>query len=204
MKWIINDHVILSPRPEGPLAAYISLFAEWLSEQGYALYSIYRSVLLAACFSGWLGQRAIRRQRVSSQNLVDYLRYRYRRVRPHREDKPSLMHFLDFLRCRGFIPAEKTRSPRMTPAEQCAKAFEQYLRQERGLATATIVNYVPLLRAIHPVLSQKLFWQRSSGPIPFGWQRCGELCPVSSAALACDASEAADHGTAFVPAIRTL
>jgi len=34
----------------------------------------------------------------------------------------------------------------MTPTEECAKAFERYLREERGLATATVVNYLPFIR----------------------------------------------------------
>lgn len=147
MKWIINDDVVLSQRPEGPLAAYVSSFAQWLSEQGYAVYSIYRSVLLAACFSRWLGRRAVRRQSISSEHSVHYLRCRYRQVRPQREDKPSLTHFMDFLRGRGVIPVEKAPRCRTTPAEQCAKAFERYLRDERGLATATVVNYVPFIRS---------------------------------------------------------
>jgi len=147
VKWMINDDVVLSQRPEGPLAAYVSLFAQWLSEQGYAVYSIYRSVLLAACFSRWLGRRAVPRQSISSQHSVQYLRCRYRQVRPQREDKPSLTHFMDFLRGRGVIPVEKPPRCRTTPAEQCAKAFERYLRDERGLATATVVNYVPFIRS---------------------------------------------------------
>jgi hypothetical protein len=38
---------------------------------------------------------------------------------------------------------EKTSVPRFTPAQQCARAYEQYLREERVLAEATIVNYMP-------------------------------------------------------------
>jgi site-specific recombinase XerD len=147
MKWIIKDRVVLSQRLEGPLAAYVSSFAQSLREQGYALYSIYRSILLAACFSRWLGQRAIRRRSVSSEHLRHYLRYRVRQLRPHREDKPSLMHFLEFLRREGVIPVEKAPTCRTTPAEQCAEAFERYLREERGLADPTIVNYVTIIRS---------------------------------------------------------
>jgi site-specific recombinase XerD len=32
------------------------------------------------------------------------------------------------------------------PAERCAQEFEQYLRQQRALANATVVNYVPFIR----------------------------------------------------------
>jgi len=40
MKYVINNQVVLSRAPEGPLAAHIESFAEFVSEQGYAPYSI--------------------------------------------------------------------------------------------------------------------------------------------------------------------
>src|SRR5439155_9600745 len=84
---------------------------------------------------------------VSSRHSVPYLRYRARTVRPHRTDRPALRQFIDFLRRRGVVPVEKTLPRRRTPVEQCTEAFERYLREERGLATATVVNYVPFIRS---------------------------------------------------------
>ena len=65
MKCIVNNQVVLSRPPEGPVAAQIGSFAESVSEQGYSLVSIHRQVLLAAGFSRWLkgkgvGLRSIR------------------------------------------------------------------------------------------------------------------------------------------------
>jgi integrase/recombinase XerD len=51
MKCIVNNQVVLSRGPEGPLAAQVGSFAESVSKQGYSLWSIHRQVLLAACFS---------------------------------------------------------------------------------------------------------------------------------------------------------
>ena len=50
MKIIIKDDTVLLRAPEGPLAAHISTFAQSLRAQGYAVSSIHRQVLLAACF----------------------------------------------------------------------------------------------------------------------------------------------------------
>lgn len=47
MKYIINDQVVLSRPLEGPLAVPIASFAQWTREQGYALHSRHRHVLLA-------------------------------------------------------------------------------------------------------------------------------------------------------------
>ena len=54
MKYRINNQVVLSQIPLGPLAAHIGSFADFISAQGYALYSIHRQVRLAADFSQWL------------------------------------------------------------------------------------------------------------------------------------------------------
>ena len=35
----------------------------------------------------------------------------------------------------------------LTPAERCTQAYEQHLREARGLARATIINYVPFIRS---------------------------------------------------------
>lgn len=146
MKYVINDQIVLSQPLAGPLAAYIPPFGQWASEQGYARYSIYRQVLLAGCFSRWLEQRGVSMRQVSSEHPKQYLQYRARRQRIARGDGAALKQLLDYLRRREVIPAEKVRKRRLVPAERCAQAFEQYLCQERALANATVLNYVPLIR----------------------------------------------------------
>lgn len=146
MKYIVNHQVVLSRPLEGPLAAHIPPFAAWASEQGYARYSLYRQVLLAACFSRWLEQAGITLHQVSSEHRVQYLLYRARRRYIARGDAAALRHLIDYLRHRGVIPAEQVKRCQLMPAERCARAFEQYLRQQRALANATVVNYVPFIR----------------------------------------------------------
>ena len=64
----------------------------------------------------------------------------------HNGDAAALRQFLGFLRQHDVIPAEKVAPRRLTPVEQEARAFEHYLRDERALARATCVNYVPFIR----------------------------------------------------------
>jgi site-specific recombinase XerD len=69
-------------------------------------------------------------------------------VRPCRGDAAALRHIIDFLRHEHVIPTEKKVSAHpLTPAERCAQAYEQHLREARGLARATIINYVPFIRS---------------------------------------------------------
>lgn len=146
MQYVVNDQVVLSRAPEGPLAAHISAFATFISAQGYARYSVHRQVYLAACFSRWLKQNRIERRCITADHPRQYLGYRIRQVKPGQGDAAALKHLIDFLHDEGVIPAEKVSAPYLTPAESCAQAYEQYLRDARGLAEATIINYVPFIR----------------------------------------------------------
>ena len=146
MNCVINSQVVLSRSPEGPLAAYIGSFAESLAEQGYTQDSIHRQVLLAACFSRWLKRTGVGVRSVCSNHAVLYLRYRARHVRPCRGDAAALRHLIDVLRREGVIPDEKISAHRLTSVERYAEAYEQYLREVRALAQATIINYVPFIR----------------------------------------------------------
>jgi integrase/recombinase XerD len=147
MRYIVNDQVVLSRPLEGPLSAYIGLFANWGRQQGYAAYSLHRQVLIAACFSRWLGRKGVPLRSVSSECAARYLRYRARRLRPQQGDAAALRHLIEFLRSEGVILTPHAPPPRLIPVERCAQAFERYLREERALATATIINYVPFIRS---------------------------------------------------------
>jgi len=64
----------------------------------------------------------------------------------HSRDPAALSHLIAFLRDRRVIPAEKNSTPPLAPAERCAQSYERYLRQDRALAKATILNYVPFVQ----------------------------------------------------------
>jgi site-specific recombinase XerD len=67
-------------------------------------------------------------------------------VQVHKGDAAALRQLLGFLRRHDLIPEEKVAAHRLTPVELEARRFEQYLRDDRALARATRVNYVPLVR----------------------------------------------------------
>ena len=145
MKYVVDGQVVLSRAPEGPLAAYIKPFAGSLRKQGYALDSIHRQVLTAVGFSRWLKRQGVALRSITSDHPPRYLRYRAWRARPSRGDHAALCHMLAFLHGEGAIPDEKISARPLIPAERCAYAYEVYLREVRGLARATIINYVPFI-----------------------------------------------------------
>ena len=148
MKIIINGQVTLSRPLEGPLAPHIASFVEWARVQGYSSYSLYRQALLASDFSRWLGKKDVTLRDVSSAHREQYLRHRARRVSIAKGDAPSLQHLMAFLRREELTAVEIAPLDATTPVEQCVKEFEQYLREERALATATIINYLPFIREL--------------------------------------------------------
>jgi integrase/recombinase XerD len=146
MSFVINSQVVLSHSPEGPLARYVGSFADSLGAIGYAAPSIRHQVRIAACFSQWLGQRAVTPRGITPVDLTRYLRYRARRRRPCLGDRAALTHLMEFLRREGVVPAEGIGVGERSPIDRCTDAYQEYLREGRALATATIVSYVPFVR----------------------------------------------------------
>ena len=61
-------------------------------------------------------------------------------------DAAALEHFLDYLRSQGVVLREKAAPCRLTPIEKVVQAFECYIRNERALSEAAVVNYMPFVR----------------------------------------------------------
>jgi integrase/recombinase XerD len=146
MRFIIDHEVFLSRPLEGPLASQVTAFAKWVREQGYAWHPRYRRVLLAACFSRWLGLKGVGVRRVSSEHQARYLRARVRHVQIQSGDAAALTQLMNFLRRRGIVPREKIPPRRVIPTEQVVHAFQSYLRKKRMLAEVTVVYYVTFAR----------------------------------------------------------
>ena len=146
MKYVVCDQVALSKALEGPLAAYLGSFAEFISAQGYSLSSIHRQVLLSSGFSRWFKQKRVALRSIRTEHTGRYLRYRARQAKICLGDAAALRHLVDFLRGEGVIPPEKVSAPRLTPVERYAQAYERHLRETCALAEATILNYVPFIR----------------------------------------------------------
>lgn len=124
MKYVINDQVVLSQVPEGPLVAHIDSFAD---------------------FSRWLKNEDVELHHITPDYSGRYLRCRAQQVKPCRSDNATLSHLIDFLSNNKIIPTQEVAIAQLTPAERCAQEYEQYLFEMRNLAKATILNYVPFV-----------------------------------------------------------
>jgi integrase/recombinase XerD len=149
MRYRINEQMVLLCMPkqgaDGPIAPYLHSFAQSLSEQGYQHRYLRRQLMLGACFSHWLKQRRVRSRSISSEHASRYLRYRHRDRQTAAGDSAALEHLMVFLRAKRVISGKKNSRPPPIPAERCAEAYKRYLREDRALARATIINYVPFI-----------------------------------------------------------
>ncbi len=129
----------------GPLSALIAKYAVGLSEHGYAYATAREHIRLIAKLSDWLERRQLGADQLNGPAISQFLQYRRRRGRVPRSNLAILQAFLKGLREAGLLPAI---TPQITEREQqrIEHDFAHYLAQERGLAPATLNNYLPTVQ----------------------------------------------------------
>lgn len=147
MKHVVYNKPVPSGRSRGPLGPWIDAFSVSDSQQGYARASICMRARLVTAFNAWLEHEGIDPDHLTSDHPAQYLQYRARRLGIQKADAAALRHFIDFLRLKGVVPAEKISAGPKTEVERHVLNYERYLRESRGLAMGTIVNYVRFARA---------------------------------------------------------
>lgn len=141
----------------GPLGAYLESFRALLDARGYARATEQQKLQLVATFSRWLARRRLEIGDVDERRGTAFVRARRTRGRARRGDGTTIRMLLEHLRQSGVIPAPPVAgSP--TERSRVEQAFSGYLAQERGLARATVVNYLPEVRRF-------LSWRFATGAI---------------------------------------
>lgn len=137
-----NPRTIEALRGE-PLASSLGAYAQRLREDGYATHSGFVQLRLLGCFNRWLERKGLRCEDVDSATINKYLRGRAQSGRLRKGDSAALFRLLTMLRPDG---SGVTVSP-PTAVESELGQFQQYLRQERSLTEATVINYTPVVRS---------------------------------------------------------
>lgn len=129
----------------GPLGAHMEGFRTLLDARGYAKATEKQQLQFVAEFSRWLEHRRLEIGDVDERRGTEFVRARRTRGRACRGDGTTIRMLLEHLRQSGVIPAPLVAvSP--TERSRVEQAFSRYLAQERGLARATVVNYLPEVR----------------------------------------------------------
>jgi site-specific recombinase XerD len=129
----------------GPLSGYLDAFARQLSEYGYAIDTGQRQLRAISHLSQWMGRRGLHAHDLSEPVLKRFLADRRRQGRLWNTDPRALSWFLEHLRQTSVVgPTPPLPVDGMRGALE--NDFEHYLLQERGLAAATIGNYLRVAR----------------------------------------------------------
>lgn len=137
MKQVFKAHQLC--RQDGPLGPYIDSYDAEMRSEGYAQQTREVQVRLVADFDRWLAKRGTSAKKITAELFWPYLRARFRRRCPTRNDVAALQRLLHLLRRLGVVEAPVL--PAATPAERLQSEFRLYLQQERALAPTTQACY---------------------------------------------------------------
>ena len=126
---------------DNPLISNLRTFEESLIADGYAAVTVRPNLSLLADFGQWLTRSGFSVTDLD-ERLVEAFVNDKRRVQ--RGSSETLKQFLDHLRKRDVVPVPEPVCDR-SPLAEILNQYEKHLRLERGLVTATIVNYRPVV-----------------------------------------------------------
>jgi hypothetical protein len=125
-----------------PLASHLAPFTTSLVENGYVKSTVQSKLNLLASFGQWLERRRLSITDFDEQLAERFIAYKRRKGRVHRGNRETVLQFLDHLRKRDVIPGLAPTCDD-SPLAAILTRYERHLRSERGLAAATVINYLP-------------------------------------------------------------
>jgi site-specific recombinase XerD len=174
-----SDPAAVRQAHEGPLDCYIDLFVQRLREQQFSPESVRTQILHVADLSRWLHARGMGVDALTAA-VIDAYCQRQRPGAPLRPGhRAALRRLIAILReqgvCRDVAPVA------LSPRQRTEEEFARYLAVERGLAPATLVNYVPFVSQLlterfdrEPI---RLSGLRATDIIGFVQRHAHDFCP---------------------------
>jgi integrase/recombinase XerD len=130
----------------GPLAPYIDGFLGLLAGEGYAAWTVQQKHTFVADLSAWLAACQLPLDGLGEEQIDQFLAaYSQHGRKERRNDRPTAIQILRYLRSLGCIPARPQTIDR-TALGDLTRDYERFLSSERGLAPATLINYLPFVR----------------------------------------------------------
>lgn len=129
---------------EGPLGPYINTYAKYLQDNGYSHHSSCYQLRLIASFSRWLQHQDIEAEDINDQTIDRFIKYRKQSLKTNSGDHFALNRMLKILHKIG-ITDNKVPDITKSDYQRVEGDFKHYLSHERGLAPATVINYLPIV-----------------------------------------------------------
>jgi site-specific recombinase XerD len=136
----------------GPLSDYLDEYVACLRDRQYSRDSARSKIRIVVDLSRWLKHRGLGVKDLNEERIAEFFHRRKRQRRDSMRcgDQAAARLFLRSLRDRGVLPEPPPRAePFRDPTEV---AFEQYLREERGVSQALVLNWVPY---VHRFLAER-------------------------------------------------
>src|SRR5713101_5343560 len=127
----------------GSIAAHIDKFAEFLAGEGYVSQTIKTKYALVVDLGHWLKQRGVPLAKLDEARLKQFHAHHHGSRR--RGDVATGRQLLELLRRLGVVPALPQKVDQ-TALGQLTRDYERFLSSERGLAPATLISYLPIVR----------------------------------------------------------
>lgn len=143
LEYFFTSPKTISKCSRGPIAGYLEQYAHHLQEQGYARQTGRHHLAVLGAFNEWLDKRNLDATAVTAATALRYLQWRWRRGRRRDYESAIMARLLELIHpAIAKAPQPATR----TAAEQVVAEYRRWLEQERGLAQATVVNYLAFAR----------------------------------------------------------
>jgi site-specific recombinase XerD len=164
---------------EGPLGCYIDLFTQHLREQQFSSESVRAQVLQVADLSRWLGAAKLKAGKLTATTIDAYCREQQAGPRLRQGYRAALHRLLGILREQGICP--QGAPTKLNARQRIEEEFKRFLAVERGLAPATLLNYVPFISQLlkerfgrEPIRLPRL---RATDIIGFVQRHAHDFCP---------------------------
>jgi site-specific recombinase XerD len=133
------DPCLLDRLRVGPLASFLDTYLKRIELEGFLPSSVPMQMYAIARFSNWLQTMQLDLHQVD-EGTVDRFLHRDPNI-VHCAESASLRRVLALLRESGLTASQPPESKNCR--QQAIDEYRSYLRQERGLAEASLLNYVP-------------------------------------------------------------
>ena len=134
-----------------PLDSHLPVFLDRIKQQGYCVTSLKPKIVILNRFNYWLGSQDLALTHLDEQTVFSFFKELPRPGHDRRGDLAVLLMLVDYLRENGVTSPVPSVSE--TNSWQCIMdSFSRYLREERGLSQASVLNYS---RTAQLFLSQK-------------------------------------------------
>jgi len=176
-----------------PLREHLDSFATALVEDAYAVSTVRSKLRWVVELGWWLQEEQLTVEQLSEHIVDRFLKELRRLERLQRGQGPTTLRFVAYLESHGVIPLPEPVCD-TSPLAELERQYERYLRTERGLTTATVVNYRPVAHGF-------LVHHFGDGPL-----RLGELTgsDIATYVLAQARSQGANRAQRLVTALRSF